>query len=107
MDDKLRLEVKEIVDKTVTSKIVLICAIIGPIFGAVVGVCSYAYGSDKDYNAKSDQAMVKAIEDIKTGMSLVVSAVGEIKCIKEDVASIDKRVKYLEIQFNRNVAEED
>ena len=106
MDEKTRLEVKEIVNKTVTAKLLLFCAIIGPVFGAVVGIGSYAYGSDKEYNGKS-------IVSLNMKMDKVVDAVGEIKYIKEDVAflktaqtSMDERVKRLEMNPYKNIGDE-
>jgi len=98
MDDKTRLEVKEIVNKTVTAKLLLVCAVIGPVFGAVVGIGSYAYGSYKEYNGKS-------IAALNSKMDKVVEAVGEIKHIKNNIASIDERVRRLEIQQIKNIAE--
>jgi len=100
MDDKTRLEVKEIVNKTVTAKLLLVCAIIGPVFGAIVGIGSYAYGSDKEYGTKS-------IAALNSKMDFVVSAVGEIKYIKEDVAMLKSKVDRLERNQTRNIVEEN
>ena len=105
MDEKLRLEVKEIVNKTVTAKLLLVCALIGPVFGAIVGIGSYAYGSDKDYNAKSEQTMVKAIEDINNSMKLVIKGVDKIQYIEKDVAILKNKVERLERNQTKNIAE--
>jgi len=107
MDDKLRAEVKEMVNKTVTAKVILLCALIGPFCGGIVGVGAYAYGSDKDYNAKSNQVMIKAIDDINMSMKLVVRGVDKIKYIERDVAMLTDRVSKIERNQNRNIAQEN
>lgn len=107
MDDKLRAEVKEMVNKTVTAKVILLCALIGPFCGGIVAVSGYAYGSDKDYNAKSDETMIKAIDGLGVSMKLVVEGVNKIQYIEKDVALLNSRVERLERNQNRNIAQDN
>jgi len=107
MDDKLRAEVKEMVNKTVTAKVILLCALIGPFCGGIVAVSGYAYGSDKDYNAKSDEAMIKAIDGLGASMKLVVKGVDKIQYIERDVAMLKDKVSMLERNQNRNIAQDN
>ena len=107
MDDKLRLEVKEIVNKTVMAKIMLVCVVVGPIFGAGAGICGYAYASDKEYSAKYDQAQLKATEALDSKMDLVIKGVDKIQYIEKDVATLTNRVERLERNQTKNIAEDN